>query len=88
MPDREKLQQQADIVREQLRNHPELPAEKREALEELIAKFEVQIQLEPVTQTPSIADDVNLAAVDFESEHPLIAGALRNIVTTLGNIGI
>ena len=88
MPDREKLQQQADIVREQLRNHPELPAEKREALEVLIAKFEVQLQLEPVTQTPSIADDVNLAAVDFESEHPLIAGTLRNIVTTLGNIGI
>ena len=41
MPDREKLQQQADIVREQLENHPELPAEKRQALEELIAKFEV-----------------------------------------------
>lgn len=88
MPDREKLQQQADIVREQLENHPELSAEKRAALEELIAKFEVQLQLEPATQTPSIADDVNLAAVEFESEHPLIAGTLRNIVTTLGNIGI
>lgn len=88
MPDREKLQQQADIVREQLENHPELPAEKRKALEELIAKFEFQLQLEPATQTPSIADEVNLAAVEFESEHPLIAGTLRNIVTTLGNIGI
>lgn len=88
MPDREKLQQQANIVREQLENHPELPAEKREALEELIAKFEVQLQLEPATQSPSIADDVNLAAVEFESEHPLIAGTLRNIVNTLGNIGI
>ncbi|AZF09840.1 MULTISPECIES: DUF4404 family protein [unclassified Pseudomonas] len=88
MPDREKLQQQADIVRKQLEDHPELPAEKREALEELIAKFDVQLQLEPATQTPSIADDVNRAVEGFELDHPGIAGTLRNIVITLGNIGI
>ncbi|AFJ58507.1 MAG: chromosome partitioning protein ParA [Pseudomonadales bacterium RIFCSPLOWO2_12_60_38] len=88
MPDREKLQQQADIVREQLENHPELPAEKRQALEELIAKFEVQLEMEPATQTPSIADDVNRAVEGFELDHPGIAGTLRNIVLTLGNIGI
>ncbi|AZF36319.1 Chromosome segregation ATPase [Pseudomonas sp. R4-39-08] len=88
MPDRQKLQQQADIVRKQLEDHPELPAEKREALEELIAKFDVQLQLEPATQTPSIADDVNRAVEGFELDHPGIAGTLRNIVITLGNIGI
>ena len=88
MPDREKLQQQADIEREQLENHPELPAEKRQALEELIAKFEVQLEMEPATQTPSIADDVNRAVEGFELDHPGIAGTLRNIVLTLGNIGI
>jgi hypothetical protein len=88
MPDREKLQQQADIVRQQLIDHPELPAEKREALEELVAKFDMQLQLEPATQTPSIADDVNRAVEGFELDHPGIAGTLRNIVITLGNIGI
>ncbi|KRP65995.1 DUF4404 family protein [Pseudomonas orientalis] len=88
MPDREKLQQQADIVRQQLIDHPELPAEKRAALEELVAKFDVQLQLEPATQTPSIADDVNRAVEGFELDHPGIAGTLRNIVITLGNIGI
>jgi len=88
MPDREKLQQQADIVRKQLEDHPELPAEKREALEELIARFDVQLELEPATQTPSIADDVNRAVESFELDHPGIAGTLRNIVITLGNIGI
>ncbi|MCK3839385.1 MULTISPECIES: DUF4404 family protein [Pseudomonas] len=88
MPDREKLQQQADIVREQLENHPDLPVEKRQALEELIAKFEVQLELEPATQTPSISDDVNQAAIEFDAEHPVISGTLRNIMITLGNIGI
>ncbi|MBE8589777.1 DUF4404 family protein [Pseudomonas sp. MAFF 301449] len=88
MPDREKLQQQADIVRKQLEDHPELPDEKREALEKLVAKFELQLQLEPATQSPSIADDVNRAVEGFELDHPGIAGVLRNIVVTLGGIGI
>ncbi|WLH91944.1 DUF4404 family protein [Pseudomonas sp. FP453] len=88
MPDRKKLEEQVEILRGQLEQEPPLSEEKRTALEALIAKFELQLELEPATQTPSISDDVNLAAVEFESEHPLIAGTLRNIVTTLGNIGI
>ncbi|MGQ7618851.1 DUF4404 family protein, partial [Streptococcus suis] len=67
---------------------PPLPVEKREALEALIAKFEMQLELEPATQTPSISDDVNQAAIEFDAEHPVISGTLRNIMTTLANIGI
>ncbi len=57
-------------------------------LEALLAKFEVQLELEPATQPPSIVDDVNRAVEGFELDHPGIAGTLRNIVITLGNIGI
>ena len=88
MPDRKKLEEQVEILRGQLEQEPPLPDNKREALEELIAKFEVQLELEPATQTPSIADDVNRVVERFELEHPGIAGTLRNIVITLGNIGI
>ncbi len=88
MPAREKLQEQVNILREQLKQGPSLSAEKREALEALLAKFEVQRELEPATQRPSIADDVNRVVEGFELEHPSIAGTLRNIVITLGNIGI
>ncbi|ROM58187.1 chromosome partitioning protein ParA [Pseudomonas poae] len=88
MPDRKKLEEQVEILRGQLEQDPPLSLEKREALEELIARFEVQLELEPATQTPSIADDVNRAVEGFELDHPGIAGTLRNIVITLGNIGI
>lgn len=88
MPAREKLQEQVNILREQLNQEPPLPLEKREALEALIAKFEVQLELEPATQPPSISDDVNLAVERFELDHPGIAGTLRNIVVALGNTGI
>ncbi|WP_168233447.1 DUF4404 family protein [Pseudomonas veronii] len=88
MPAREKLQEQVNILREQLEQEPPLPAKKREALEALLAKFEVQLELEPATQPPSISDDVSQAAIEFDAEHPVISGTLRNIMITLGNMGI
>lgn len=88
MPDRKKLEEQVEILRGQLEQEPPLPAEKREALEALIAKFEVQLELEPATQSPSISDDVNQAAIEFDAEHPVISGTLRNIMNTLSSMGI
>ena len=88
MPAREKLQEQVNILREQLEQDPPLSDEKRKALEALLAKFETQLELEPATQTPSISDDVNQAAIEFDADHPVISGTLRNIMITLGNIGI
>jgi len=88
MPAREQLQEQVKILREQLDQNPEMPLEQREKLRDLIAELEVQETLEGAIQDPSIADSVNLAVERFELEHPGIAGTLRNIVVTLGNIGI
>ncbi|CRM15145.1 MULTISPECIES: DUF4404 family protein [Pseudomonas] len=88
MPDRKKLEEQVEILRGQLEQDPPLPEEKREALEALIAKFEVQLELEPATQSPSISDDVSQAAIEFDAEHPVISGTLRNIMISLGNMGI
>ena len=68
MPDRKKLEEQVEILRGQLEQEPPLSEEKREALEALIAKFELQLELEPATQTPSISDDVNQAAIEFDAD--------------------
>lgn len=87
MPDRKKLEEQVEILRGQLEQDPPLSEEKREALEELIAKFEVQLELEPATQTPSISDDVNQAAIEFDAEHPVISGTLRNIMIPWAILG-
>ncbi|OAE13848.1 chromosome partitioning protein ParA [Pseudomonas simiae] len=88
MPAREELKNQVKVLREQLDSDPLMSAEKRNELETLIAELEVQEPLEGAIQDPSIADGVNLAVERFELDHPGIAGTLRNIVTTLGNIGI
>lgn len=89
MPARE-LQEQLNTLRDQLEQNPPLSEPERENLRELMQQIETKIQLESATheQDASLADGVNLAVERFELEHPAIAGTLRNIVQTLGNIGI
>ncbi|WP_297833056.1 DUF4404 family protein [Pseudomonas sp.] len=87
MPARE-LQDQLNALREQLEKNPPLSESERQNLHELMAQIEDKIQLESITQDASLADGVNLAVERFELKHPAIAVTLRNIVQTLGNIGI
>ncbi|WP_434680979.1 DUF4404 family protein [Pseudomonas sp. R1-18] len=89
MPARE-LQEQLNTLRDQLEQNPPLSEPERDNLRELMQQIETKIALENATheQDASLADGVNLAVERFELEHPAIAGTLRNIVQTLGNIGI
>lgn len=87
MPARE-LQEQLDTLREQLEKNPPPSEKEREDLNQLAEQIDAQIKLENATQDHSLADNLNLAVERFEVEHPTLAGTLRNIVQTLGNIGI
>ena len=87
MPARE-LQQQLDTLREQLEQNPPLTQDERQQLNDLSTQIQAQIDIEKATSDSSLADNVNLAVERFELDHPALAGTLRNIVQTLGNIGI
>lgn len=87
MPARE-LQEQLDELREQLDKNQTLSLEEREDMRALMEQIKARMELESATADNSVADNVNLAVERFEVDHPGVAGALRNIVQTLGNIGI
>ncbi|AKA25516.1 DUF4404 family protein [Pseudomonas chlororaphis] len=87
MPARD-LQEQLNTLREQLEQNPPLSEAERANLQDLMQQIELELQLESASQDTSLADGVNLAVERFELEHPAIAGTLRNIVQTLGNMGI
>jgi hypothetical protein len=82
------LQAQLNTLRAQLEQNPPLTQEERDDLHALMAQIEAEIKVETATADNNLADGVNLAVERFEIEHPTIAGTLRNIVQTLGNIGI
>lgn len=87
MPARE-LQEQLDELREQLDKNQTLSLEEREDMRALMEQIKARMELENATADNSVADNVNMAVERFEVDHPGVAGALRNIVQTLGNIGI
>lgn len=87
MPARE-LQEQLNTLRVQLDQNPPLNEEQREHLNDLAKQIEAEIALEKATNDSSLADNVNLAVERFEVEHPSLAVTLRNIVQTLGSMGI
>ncbi|HEX8586849.1 DUF4404 family protein [Pseudomonas sp.] len=82
------LQLQLNTLRDQLEQNPQLTLEERGNLTEVMEQIQAQIELETVSQDPSIADGVNLAVERFEVDHPTIAGTLRNVLVTLGSMGI
>ena len=82
------LQKQLDSLREQLDKTPPLSFDDRAELNKLAEQIDAQIKVETATQDASLVDNVNLAVESFEVEHPTLAGTLRKIVQTLGNIGI
>ncbi|WP_434700974.1 DUF4404 family protein [Pseudomonas sp. D1-36] len=88
MPASRELQEQLDTLREQLEQDPPLSEPDREHLHKLMVEIESQIELENQLQDNNLVDGVNLAVERFEVEHPTIAGTLRNIVITLGGMGI
>lgn len=82
------LQAQLDVLSEQLEQNPPLSEEERENLRTLMIQIKSEIELEAATKESNLVDQVNLVIDRLEIEHPAIAGALRNIVQTLGNIGV
>ncbi|AOE64864.1 DUF4404 family protein [Pseudomonas corrugata] len=82
------LQEQLNALREQLDQNPPLSEPERENLQQLMAQIEAEIQLENTLQNTNLVDGVNLAVERFEVSHPAVAGTLRNIMLTLGNMGI
>ncbi|MCG6577564.1 DUF4404 family protein [Pseudomonas sp. AF32] len=88
MPGREDLQEKLNKLRVQLDQDPPLSEPDREHLQQLMSQIEAEIALENTLQDTSLVDGVNLAVERFEISHPAVAGTLRNIMLTLGNMGI
>lgn len=85
----EHLQQHLQQLREQLAEDTPLDAEDRAALLDLMQEIDLKLAKELASAPDAtLVDGVNLAVERFESQHPTLAGTLRNIVQSLANMGI
>lgn len=83
------LQHQLEYLREQLAETPQLTEEELASLRALTQDIEVELARQ-VAAAPdaSLVDGVNLAVERFDASHPTLSGTLRNIMQSLGSMGI
>ncbi|MWV13668.1 DUF4404 family protein [Pseudomonas sp. L-22-4S-12] len=85
----ERLQQHLQQLREELATDIPLDADDRAALLELMQEIDLKLAKELASAPDaSLVDGVNLAVERFETQHPTLAGTLRNILQSLANMGI
>lgn len=76
--DLEKLQQEVEWLTD---------AESRRSMEVLLADLQQQLSKE-VHAEAELKTRLQAAVTEFEAEYPTVAGILKNILATLGNMGI
>ncbi|MBB1521019.1 MULTISPECIES: DUF4404 family protein [Pseudomonadaceae] len=85
----ERLQQHLQQLRDELATDIPLDVNDRAALLELMQEIDLKLAKELASAPDaSLVDGVNLAVERFESQHPTLAGTLRNILQSLANMGI
>lgn len=85
----ERLQQHLQQLRDELATDIPLDVNDRGALLELMQEIDLKLAKELASAPDaSLVDGVNLAVERFESQHPTLAGTLRNILQSLANMGI
>lgn len=82
----ETLKQQLQQLHATLQQHPQLDDSSR-ALLDTIAD-DIARQSEQSGVNPKLGNQVQEQAIRFEQEHPTLAEVLRQIVETLGRIGV
>lgn len=80
----EQLKQQLQQLHATLAEHPQLDSESQALLQRIAADIDA---LQP-DQHADLSAQVQEQAVRFEQEHPTLAGVLRQIVDTLGRMGV
>lgn len=84
---KDKLQKDIDLLRAEISNidNPEGFEDHIQALNAAIDRLQKNVDLE---QSDEINEQLNQAVTNFEIDHPMIHGLLRNLMKTLGDIGI
>ncbi len=83
-----KLHQLLLQVHEQLQQQEDLDSESQELLQQVLAEVKTVSTGAPEELSQDLSDRIEQQAVQFEQAHPTLAEILRQIMDTLGRIGV
>lgn len=81
----DQLKQQLEQLHQTLSDHPQLNDEQRALLQQIADDIQA---VEPQLTSHDLSDRVQQQAIEFEHEHPTLSTVLRQIVDTLGRMGV
>jgi hypothetical protein len=85
----EKLHQLLTQVHEQLQQQDSLDAESQALLQQVLTDVKTASSSDNMDEIPQdLSDRIEQQAVQFEQAHPTLAEILRQIMDTLGRIGV
>lgn len=85
----EKLHQLLTQVHEQLQQQDSLDAESQALLKQVLTDVKTASSSNNIDEIPQdLSDRIEQQAVQFEQAHPTLAEILRQIMDTLGRIGV
>lgn len=84
----EKIQQLLVQLHEQLQQQDSLEEETQVLLQRVLADVKASVSGDDVELEQDLTDLIEQQAVQFEHEHPTLSGILRQIIDTLGRIGV
>ena len=84
---KDKLQNDIELLREELSKIDDTEgfSEQFQAVNAAIDRLEKDADLE---QRREVNDQLNQVVTNFEIDHPIVHGLLRNVMKTLGDLGI
>ena len=85
----EKLHQLLNQVHEQLKQQDSIDGESQALLQQVLTDIKVASRPDNTDDIPQdLSDRIEQQAVEFEQAYPTLAGVLRQIMDTLGRIGV
>lgn len=82
----ETLKQQLQQLHDALQQHPQLDDESQQLLKTIAD--DIAVQSGAAQPDEDLTEQVQQQAIRFEQEYPTLSGILRQIVDTLGRIGV
>ena len=82
------LRKQLESLHGELASTDSVDGESRELLIRLLSDIARLLDAQPDVSDANLADQLNEAAVQFETQHPALSTALRRVVDTLAKAGI
>lgn len=85
----EKLHQLLNQVHEQLKQQDSIDGESQALLQQVLTDIKAASGSDSTDDIPQdLSDRIEQQAVEFEQAHPTLSGVLRQIMDTLGRIGV